>query len=687
MNISSRPFSLILIALGLSSVSLSLAQPPPPAEKAPPSAPNPAPEAVPAPADPAAAAVTSPAPAATPTDADPRGDDDRSKYRRLDQAAPNEPTTAGPTAAEDSSSEPVRRRSRYRTNGSEFPFGDHTVTKESRIHELVSIFGSSTVDGQVLSDAVSVGGDTLISRDGRVGGGAVAVLGRLESQGTINGQAVSVLGSMTINGYVGDQAVAVLGNMHLGPNAVVDGDLVVVGGRLTKDPGAVVNGNEVRLPILGPMGNMEWLTTYLKRCVFYGRPLAFGENLGWAWVVAFSFFAFYLLLALLFPTGVVKCAETLETRPGFSILSSVLTVMLSPVVTVLLAITVVGALLVPFLGAGLFFAGLFGKAVMLAWIGRRFTKFFGEGPLGLPVFAVLIGGLIVLMLYTIPVLGFLSYKLLSWLGLGVVVYTIARSMKRERPAAGAVGGGSLPPVMPVDFPPPPPMEPASTAFSSYAANPETSTLSPRPMTSAGFSGSSGVIDLPPVPHAGPAPAPASMADPASAGPPSPPPLSTPPPVAEARPAAPRFPTSSRPAVTAATVWPRAGFFIRLGALALDGVLIGLILAFVSGMLPRGLHLHNGPGGWLIALAIYGAIMWKLKGTTIGGIVCGLKVVRVDNRELDWPTAVVRALACFLSLAVAGLGFIWIAIDDENQSWHDKIAGTAVVVVPKGVSLV
>ena len=89
----------------------------------------------------------------------------------------------------------------------------------------------------------------------------------------------------------------------------------------------------------------------------------------------------------------------------------------------------------------------------------------------------------------------------------------------------------------------------------------------------------------------------------------------------------------------------------------------------------------------MALAIYGAVMWKLKGTTIGGIVCGLKVVRVDNRELDWPTAVVRALACFLSLAVVGLGFIWVAIDEEKQSWHDKIAGTAVVVAPKGVSLV
>ena len=57
-------------------------------------------------------------------------------------------------------------------------------------------------------------------------------------------------------------------------------------------------------------------------------------------------------------------------------------------------------------------------------------------------------------------------------------------------------------------------------------------------------------------------------------------------------------------------------------------------------------------------------MWKYKGTTIGGIICGLKVVRLDDRELDWPTAVVRALGCFLSMAVAGLGFLWVVFDSE-----------------------
>jgi uncharacterized RDD family membrane protein YckC len=44
------------------------------------------------------------------------------------------------------------------------------------------------------------------------------------------------------------------------------------------------------------------------------------------------------------------------------------------------------------------------------------------------------------------------------------------------------------------------------------------------------------------------------------------------------------------------------------------------------------------------------------------------------------------LGCFLSLIVVGLGFITIAFDAGKQGWHDKIAGTAVVRVPKGVSL-
>jgi uncharacterized RDD family membrane protein YckC len=114
----------------------------------------------------------------------------------------------------------------------------------------------------------------------------------------------------------------------------------------------------------------------------------------------------------------------------------------------------------------------------------------------------------------------------------------------------------------------------------------------------------------------------------------------------------------------------------MGALFIDALLIGVLLKMMEQH-----HLE------LLVLAAYGAVMWKLRGSTVGGIVFDLRVVRLDGREVDWETAIIRALSCFLSLAVAGLGFIWIALDGNNQAWHDKIAGTVVVRVAKGVPLV
>jgi uncharacterized RDD family membrane protein YckC len=133
--------------------------------------------------------------------------------------------------------------------------------------------------------------------------------------------------------------------------------------------------------------------------------------------------------------------------------------------------------------------------------------------------------------------------------------------------------------------------------------------------------------------------------------------------------------AAAPVISAAGL-PRAGFWIRMVALLLDALLVGILMRVLH-------HLFDAQ---LLVLAIYGAVMWKLRGSTIGGIVFDLQVVRLDDRPIDWETAIIRALGCFLSLAVAGLGFFWIAFDSGKQAWHDKIAGTVVVRVRKGVPL-
>jgi hypothetical protein len=414
------------------------------AQEAPADKPAPSPVAPPAaPAAPAEVAPAAPPPPAV-AESEPAVPE-RKGLRRLDV-----PVT--PRKVESSGK---RRTDDRRGGGNQAPFGSHVIVKGSTSREAVSIFGSTRVDGEIPGDAVAVFGDTTIGAGAKVGGAAVAVFGKLDSQGEIRGEAVSVLGSMTLNGLVQGEAVVVFGNLNLGPNAVVNGDLVVIGGKLTRDPAAIVRGDLVNVPLLGAFGEGEWLTSWLRRCLLLGRPLAFGENLGWAWGVAGAFLALYLLLALLFGRPIEKCVETLESRPGFSVLAAVLTVLLTPVALVLLALTLVGAVLVPFVGFGLFLAGLFGKAVMLAWIGGRVAKLSGSRVPVQPVVAVLIGGVLVMLLYTVWG-SFLLYKLLSWLGLGVVVYTIVLAIRRDRSAAAAAPTTSVPPAPPSDPVSPPP---------------------------------------------------------------------------------------------------------------------------------------------------------------------------------------------------------------------------------------
>jgi uncharacterized RDD family membrane protein YckC len=497
--------------------------------------------------------------------------------------------------------EPIpSHRSRRHSHGNEVVSIGHnsTLAEGERANAVVSIFGSSTSAGEVDDAVVSVFGNSRVT-------------------GSVGGATVAVFGSVYVNTKVGGDVVAVLGNVELGPEAEIHGNVVVIGGVLNRDPKAVVHGSVDRV-FSGEFGDFSWLRPWFERCLLYGRPLAFAPGLGWAWGLALGFLALYVFLALLFRGAVDQCVQTLERQPGQSILAALLTMLLTPVVFVLLCITVIGIAVLPFLAVGLLCASLFGKVVILASLGRRCTPFLADSPVAHTAISVVVGGLIVLGLYTVPVVGFIVYKLLGILGLGVVMYTLllaARAAKRER-ANGSPSAATSPP----------PAVASAGAEADIAASGE---VGGNTSTASEAASSSERVAAP----------------------------------------------GGAPGVNLVAL-PRAGFWIRMGALLLDAVLIGILLG----------RFYNAVNVELIVLAAYGAVMWKLKGTTIGGIVCGLQVVRLDGREIDWATSIVRALSCFLSLAVAGLGFLWIAIDEEKQAWHDKIAGTVVVRAPKGTAL-
>ena len=116
----------------------------------------------------------------------------------------------------------------------------------------------------------------------------------------------------------------------------------------------------------------------------------------------------------------------------------------------------------------------------------------------------------------------------------------------------------------------------------------------------------------------------------------------------------------------------ARFASRFGAVLLDIILVMIVAAML-----------DLEGGFLVALLLaYHVALWTWKGTTVGGIICQVRIVRADGEQVQFTDALVRALGSIFSVAVAGLGWLWMLWDADRQTWHDKIAGTLVVRVPR-----
>ncbi len=470
-------------------------------------------------------------------------------------------------------------------------------------------------------------------------GGNVTVLGRVE------GKVVTWGGNVRIEGYAGS-VTAVGGNLSLGPKAQVAGAVAMVGGHVHNPHRVPLRNNPLELAhhLPAPPDILSWLGDTLLHL----RLLS--PHVVWPWYVFGVCILFYLLLAAVFRRGVNACAESLEERPGTTLATALALLPLLPLFTLLLICTVIGIALLPFLAVALLFAAAFGKAAVLAFLGRSLLRAFGLGEsAGQAWLTVLIGAVLMAVLYCVPWLGLLIWALTAWIGLGMVVATIMEKRRREKAAAAAaqVARAAAQPVAAAAS--------GSVAPSFVAAAPLPASVPPAPAVAAAVAGP----DLMDSATTGTAPAGAAAAPPSA--PPLPPPLAA----------------SVAPAVAEATL-PRAEFGVRLAALLIDLVLVGAVggVSLAFAILP-----------FPLLFGCYVFAFWLWRGTTIGGIVLNLKVARLDGRPVDAATAAVRTLVAFLSVMPFGLGFLWCLWDDERQTWHDKVAGTVVVRVPKATPLV
>lgn len=125
-------------------------------------------------------------------------------------------------------------------------------------------------------------------------------------------------------------------------------------------------------------------------------------------------------------------------------------------------------------------------------------------------------------------------------------------------------------------------------------------------------------------------------------------------------------------------YARATFLDRLAAFVLDCILVAIANSL--------LDMHRNDGFFFFLLLGYHIAFWAWKGTTLGGIICHLRITRTDGADLRFVDSLVRGLSSIFSIAALGIGCFWMLQDPERQMWHDKIAGTLVVKVPRHVLL-
>lgn len=458
-------------------------------------------------------------------------------------------------------------------------------------------------------------------------------------QGDVARQAVVIAGDATIDGTIDRDMVVVLGQVQVSSTAVIGGSLIVVGGNVKVAEGAKVNedlvviggydgaagfapgGGHVVIGTAALGSSLRAFVPWLMGGLLMARPIV--PSLWWVWTVAAVFFFINLILNLLFDSPVRASTATLRATPLSTFMTGLLVMLLAGPVCVLLAVSVIGIAVIPFFLFALLIGVVLGKIAFARWIGMSMIHQDDPADRRESLRSFIIGSAVMCIAYMIPIVGLVTWAMAGVFGLGAATVAFGSAYRREHPKK----------------PKPPKPEPRVSNVPPVVAAPI-------------------VLEQPAAepPLAMSAVEPVIVADP------------------EVAPAAAHDGT-----IRSLLSLPRGPFMDRLAAFVLDFILIVIVAQTLH--LDRGIDAPLGRVGLLLAIA-YHVGFWTWKQTTLGGIICNLRVVRTDGEPLQFSEALVRGLTGIFSLAVAGLGFLWILRDPERQAWHDRVAGTYVVKVPR-----
>ena len=139
----------------------------------------------------------------------------------------------------------------------------------------------------------------------------------------------------------------------------------------------------------------------------------------------------------------------------------------------------------------------------------------------------------------------------------------------------------------------------------------------------------------------------------------------------------------------------AGFWIRLAAKIIDGLVIGapllILYLLIVGVSAVGAS-KLGSGGQMamqsiqimaqlglnLVMAFYSAFMHSRYGATLGKMAVGIRVVTLDGQFPSFGRALGRGFSEILSGLCCDIGYIIAAFDEQKRALHDHICSTRVV---------
>ncbi len=302
-----------------------------------------------------------------------------------------------------------------------------TIDISGVIRDTVRVWGQSlTVAGEIEGDLLSFTATTIVHSSSHIRGNAWIFGGNAILDGIVEGNAVVTAGKATFNGTVKHDVRVEADAISIGPDAVIEGDLIYT----SREELEIENASAVKGEIIfkeeahAVEGEKE-------------RRISASDIFWWSWATIAAMIVGFVFLAL-FPRFAPSTVNAIDNEPVLGALVGFGTFLVVPAAC-LLAILLLISLPLGVITLVLFSVTLYlAKLPVALWIGTRILGRLGR-PSASPFLGLVIGVVLLYLFFALPFpwVMFIAKLFITWLGLGAIILSVReRILQRQQQRPG-----------------------------------------------------------------------------------------------------------------------------------------------------------------------------------------------------------------------------------------------------------